>query len=311
MGVALFLVLAGGLFEMLFSIITPCFKSVKTLRRTYESLLKQKEKDFEWILIDDASPDNGETRKLILELAEEAPFVVKYKFLVENHFGTKSVYIASLLASGEFACILDHDDELVSTALSDVKKMIYDFDILSKEKVAGVSGRCVNERGELIGRMFRESIFQANEGDVRFKKKITCELFQFTKVKIINKFFSQMKPGYTNGFCWAKISECYDYVFTNSVLRIYDTYNPVSYSNSRTQKVMYPENKCVALIETLCCYEKYHKYNPLYTIRILASAHRYAILSNFDISGLLKELPAHLRVLFRLLFIPAYIKSKL
>ena len=66
---------------MLFSIITPCYNSSKTLSRTYESLLKLDYKDFEWILIDDFSQDNGETKKLILELVEKAPFKVKYKFL--------------------------------------------------------------------------------------------------------------------------------------------------------------------------------------------------------------------------------------
>ena len=70
---------------MRFTIITSCYNSTKTLRRTYESLLYQEDKDFEWILIDDKSSDEGATRKLILELVKECPFPIKYFFL-ENNF---------------------------------------------------------------------------------------------------------------------------------------------------------------------------------------------------------------------------------
>lgn len=265
---------------MLFSIITPCFNSVKTLRRTYESLLKQKEKDFEWILIDDASPDNGETRKLILELAEEAPFVVKYEFLAENHFGSKSVYSASLLATGSFVCILDHDDELVCSALADVKKIIDDYDILNQEKLAGICGRCVNEKGRLIGEKFPDDAFQANEGDIRFKKKITSELFQFTKTELVGFYFKNMKPGYTNGYCWAGISMHHDYIFTNTVLRVYDTYNPDSYSNKYKKTVVFPDNKREAVRCVIVSYRKYLKYNVVYSLRLISSYVRHSILSN-------------------------------
>lgn len=294
---------------MLFSIITPCYNSSKTLRRTYESLLKQKEKDFEWILIDDASPDSGETRKLILELAEQAPFVVKYKFLSENQFGSKSAYTAALLASGKFACILDHDDELVSTALADVKKIIYDYDIVNQEKLAGVCGRCLNENGKLIGPKFYEDSFQANEGVIRFRKKITCELFQFTKLEIVKNCFFEIKPGYTNGYCWAKISERFDYIYTNTVFRVYDTYNPESYSNKYKKIVVFPENKRVAVKKTILSYRKYLFFNPGYSIRLCASFIRHCILSNCFF--IVKGMPVFFYLSLPISIPLAYLKSKI
>jgi len=293
---------------MLFSIITPCYNSSKTLRRTYESLLKQNETNFEWILIDDASPDDGETQKLILNLAEEAPFDVKHVFLTENHFGSKSVYTASVIAAGKFACILDHDDELVSTALEDVKKIIDKYDIVDQEKVAGVCGRCVNEKGIFIGKRFSENTIQASEGYIRFNKKITCELFQFTKVKIIEEFFSKMKPGYTNGYCWAKISEKYDYIYSNTVFRIYDTYNPNSYSNKYKKIVVFPDNKSNALKRTIIAYRKKLFLNPVYSIKLCASFIRHRILSDgrYIVSGM----PTFFYVSLPISIPLAYLKSK-
>ena len=95
---------------MLFTIITSCYNSSATLRRTYNSLVDQTYKNFEWIVIDDGSPDNGLTKELIETLSNEAPFpIIKYCF-EENHYGAKSYVKACQLSTGEYACILDHDD---------------------------------------------------------------------------------------------------------------------------------------------------------------------------------------------------------
>ncbi|MBG0757069.1 glycosyltransferase family 2 protein, partial [Vibrio cidicii] len=242
---------------MRFSIITPCYKSVKTLRRTYESLLKQTNNDFEWILIDDMSPDGGQTKDLILQIKDEAPFKVKYKFLDENHFGSKSTYEACLIAEGEYACILDHDDELTFNALTIVDRYIELYQIDSKKNLAGVCGRCVDENRSFIGRKFKKDCFISNEGSVRFKMHIYFELFQFTKIKILRDSFEKIKPGYTNGYCWADISKGYDYLYVNDVLRVYDTFNPLAYSNNKGAILSYPKNKADNLKYILECYRDF------------------------------------------------------
>jgi len=295
---------------MFFSIITPCYKSSKTLSRVYESLLAQSFKDFEWILVDDASPDEGETKKEILRLAKDAEISIKYLFLDCNHFASKSVYEGAKLASGKYACILDHDDYLPSNALEKVLDTIQVFNVSRDDSIAGVCGRCVNERNIMIGPKFKSDRFIANEGYVRFNLGVTCELFQFTKVSLIKDAFKDMKPGYTNGYSWAKISKSKDYVFVNSVIRWYDTANPESYTNNKSQHVRFPENKMDALLKTVAFYEPYTKYNLTYTFRLLASARRHSILANKNADELINELPWGLRFLYKLSYIPAFLKSK-
>ena len=87
--------------DMLLTVITSCYNSTMTLRRTYESLLAQADSEFEWILVDDCSNDDGATRQLIKQLAAEAPFSVKYHFLDKNYFASKSTATACALAEGE------------------------------------------------------------------------------------------------------------------------------------------------------------------------------------------------------------------
>ena len=40
------------------TILTPTYNREKTLTKAYESLLKQTNKDFEWLVVDDGSIDN-------------------------------------------------------------------------------------------------------------------------------------------------------------------------------------------------------------------------------------------------------------
>ncbi len=289
---------------MFFSILTPCYNSADTLMRTYESLLKLDYQNFEWILIDDFSSDNGKTRKMIENISEIAPFKVVYKFLEKNHFGSRSPYEATLLASGKYACILDHDDMLTKDALSIVKDYLEKYN-----NIVGVCGRCINEHGKFIGTPFKSDYIISNEGEVRFKLNIKGEMFQFTQVEILRKYFFDMKPGYTNGNIWARISLEYNYIYINNILRIYDTGLETSYSNTKSLTIRYPANKAEAIGVTLECYQKYLIYNPLLSIKMFGSLIRHKINAKIP---LFKSLPKTKisKIFYILGIIPGIIKAK-
>ena len=58
------------------TIFTPTFNREKTLERCYQSLLKQKNYNFVWLVIDDGSADN--TAPLIANFSKAAPFAINY-----------------------------------------------------------------------------------------------------------------------------------------------------------------------------------------------------------------------------------------
>ena len=60
------------------SILTPTYNRVKTLKRLYKSLLSQKNKDFEWIVIDDGSTDS--TQEYMQEVVYCSEFKIIYKY---------------------------------------------------------------------------------------------------------------------------------------------------------------------------------------------------------------------------------------
>jgi len=265
---------------MEFSIITPCFNSSRTLERVYSSLLNLTAGVFEWILVDDCSTDEGKTQLLMKSIAASSPFPVKLIFLDKNHFGSRSTYEACLIASGDFACILDHDDQLVPDSLSIVSKYL---ETLDNKNIAGVAGRCVNLRGELIGRESREKVFVGKEGELRFKRRMTFETLQFTKLEILKSYFSRFRPGYTNGFAWAEMSLKYDFIFVSDILRVYDVDLPTSYSNTKRLHVRHPLAKAEATQRALECYSSYLFWNPAYSIRIAASSIRHRLNGGMNV----------------------------
>lgn len=291
----------------LFSIVTPCFNSSKTLYETYQSLIQQSCNDFEWILIDDASIDDGATLDLINKIKKDAPFPVKVCLLKNNYFGSRSVFMGCSVASGKYVAVLDHDDQLTNNALYTVKKYITEY--LNNDVIAGVCGRCVNKTGAMIGRMFDSDCFIANEGDVRFNQGITSELFQFTRIEIIKPFFEKMKTGYTNGYVWAKVSEKYSYVFVNDIFRVYDVDLPTSYTNTKGMSVRYPVEKAEALRSTIIVYRRFLKNNILYSSKIIGSYLRHTINGKLSFFSAINGFDSLLKIWCFLMYPIALLKA--
>src|SRR5690606_9830277 len=125
------------------------------------------------------------------------------------------------LAEGVFICPLAHDDELVPTALETAKKYIHKYDA---NDVAGVAGRCIDEKGHLIGKPVSIDIQIVREGIIRYKQRNTAELLNITKKSILEKYVQDLQKGVTEGVVYAKIAEKYKYIFVNDIFRIYSTH---------------------------------------------------------------------------------------
>ena len=91
--------------ERLVSIITPCYNSGKYIVDTYQSILKQTYKNWEWIIIDDKSTDNSV--ELIKSFNNS-----KIRLIVNNiNSGASISRNKGLeLAKGDFITYIDSDD---------------------------------------------------------------------------------------------------------------------------------------------------------------------------------------------------------
>ena len=135
-----------------FTICTPCYNSSNTIKRVYESLENLNFRDFEWIVINDASSDN--TSSLILEILNKASFDIDFYNLEQNRMVTYCYNLAVKKSRGEMFLLLDHDDYIIPEALD---RFIFHWNELnSKDKLnsAGLISNCMDENEQLVGTPF-------------------------------------------------------------------------------------------------------------------------------------------------------------
>ena len=101
----------------LLSIVTPTYNRGHLLRNCYESLLKQTDLDFEWIIVDDGSTDD--TASVAADFQTDL-FPICY---VQKENGGKHTALNTSMEylRGEYVLILDSDDTLTPNAVETVR----------------------------------------------------------------------------------------------------------------------------------------------------------------------------------------------
>lgn len=94
------------------SVVIPCYRCSKTIGRALASVAAQKMLPKEVILVEDASPDDGETLRTLYEQAAKYAdsFEVKLIFLNENVGAASARNLGWLAASQTYIAFLDADD---------------------------------------------------------------------------------------------------------------------------------------------------------------------------------------------------------
>ncbi len=142
--------------ESLLTIFTPTFNRAHTLPRTYESLKKQKCKDFVWLIIDDGSTD--ETAELVNKwICEEKDFLIRYVF--KENGGMHSAHnIAYRNIDTLLNTCIDSDDELAENAIS---MILHKWEEIKDLNYAGIIALDADMKtGEIIGKGFSDSLVE-------------------------------------------------------------------------------------------------------------------------------------------------------
>lgn len=127
------------------TVFTPTFNRVDLIKRLYDSLLKQDDYDFEWVVVDDGSTDGTAD---YLEQIEFPPFDIR---VIRQRNSGKHVAINKGVgqANGSLFFIVDSDDYLVPQAISTIKKI--DSSITVKDKYCGLAGLRIDPSHNVIG----------------------------------------------------------------------------------------------------------------------------------------------------------------
>lgn len=127
----------------LVSIITPMYKGARFVVDTINSVLNQDYLNWEMIIVDDCSPDNGAGIKIVKSFVEKDDRIRLIK-LNRNRGSSGARNVGINNANGRYICLLDSDDFWDSTFLSS------QYDFLTKKDAALVysSYRRVDEDGK-------------------------------------------------------------------------------------------------------------------------------------------------------------------
>ncbi|MDR1052785.1 MAG: glycosyltransferase family 2 protein, partial [Planctomycetaceae bacterium] len=201
------------------TILTPTYNRAYIIGKAYESLLRQTDLDFEWIIIDDGSSDD--TKELVKGWAENNhgfPITYRYK---ENEGKPSALNVGFPLAKGELAIILDSDDYLSDDAVETIK---YEWDQLSgiQNEIAGmVFLRGSPNTGKPMCNLFPQDHYRTNSINLRHKDHIKGEKIEVYRTEVWREF---PFPVFENeklcieAVVTIRIATKYDVVFINKII---------------------------------------------------------------------------------------------
>ena len=106
------------------TILTSTYNRKELLSKLYESLQLQKDKDFEWLIIDDGSTDG--TSEVIDQFISNADFSIRYE-LKENGGKHTALNYAYQFIESPLTFIVDSDDKLTDDAVVAIKKVYHKY----------------------------------------------------------------------------------------------------------------------------------------------------------------------------------------
>ncbi len=125
---------------MKLTIFTPTYNRAHLLPRVFEGIRKQKNKDFEWLIIDDGSTDN--TKEVVAGFQDESDVEIRY--IYQENAGKPSAFNNAVKnANGELFFCVDSDDYPAEAAV----ELILDNWDNEAENVSGIVALKVDTNG--------------------------------------------------------------------------------------------------------------------------------------------------------------------
>lgn len=133
---------------MFISVLTSTYNRASTLPRVFESLQRQTDLDFEWIVLDDGSTDG--TDAVVESFMTDARFNIRY-FKKTNEGKSRTLNMGYQLCKGEYTLTLDSDDRCVADCIAFFREQI---ELLPADSITQYSGISTLKRyasGGIVG----------------------------------------------------------------------------------------------------------------------------------------------------------------
>ncbi len=131
--------------EKRITVFTPTYNRVHLLHNCYESLLRQSNQEFKWLIIDDGSTDN--TKEIVKKWEKEKKIEIEYVY--KENGGLHTGYNAAIeRLDTELSICIDSDDWMPNNA---IERILEVWDRNKSDDIAGIIGLDYTAEGEIIG----------------------------------------------------------------------------------------------------------------------------------------------------------------
>lgn len=208
---------------MYFTICVPVYNRQDTIIRTLASIQRQAFFSYEVLIVDDGSTDH--TAELVKEFIE-AEDLCRQFYLIHKENGGKhsALNVGIKKAQGEFFIILDSDDWLTDTALSELYEVCRT--IQEDDSFCGVMGKTRNfDSGEMIGDPFDLSNPVSSYFEYHFILPQTLyvqDCFEATKTRLLKQFRFPEQEGMKfvpEAWLFDQLGVAYHLLLTNTIFR--------------------------------------------------------------------------------------------
>ena len=134
------------------TIYTPTFNRAYCLGQLYESLVRQQNRDFKWLIIDDGSSDG--TKTLVDSWISEAKIEIEYCYKPNGGMHTAHNAAYERLDTELNMCI-DSDDMVTDDA---IEKILAFWNANKDDGIGGIYALDQDKSGKIIGRPFPETL---------------------------------------------------------------------------------------------------------------------------------------------------------
>jgi len=132
----------------LITVFTPTFNRAYILPQLYESLLRQNNKNFIWLIIDDGSSDN--TNELVQSWINSNIINIQYHYKVNGGMHTAH-NLAYNLINTELNMCIDSDDYLIDNA---IEKILTFWGKNKKDSVGAIYALDATKNNKILGEKY-------------------------------------------------------------------------------------------------------------------------------------------------------------
>lgn len=198
------------------AVVTTVYNRKDLMKRLYNSLLSQSNKDFEWYIVNDGSTDNLE--ELIDEIKKENKIKVIYIYQ-ENGGKHRALNKAMSVIKNELTIIVDSDDYLTEDAIETINKYYEKYK--DDNDICGFCFLRAFSDGKINGPKFKEDEYKADYYTCRINENVGGDKAEVVFTKCLKEYPFLEVPGekfLSERYLWGKLGLKYKMIYINKVI---------------------------------------------------------------------------------------------